>query len=76
MKISDFIKQAASLTGCITFEYNGANCGVEPYSENDFEIWYGENDVSVNSVDEVMNVKLFDGKSLAEIFNDITEIDF
>ena len=76
MKISDFIEQVSSIAGCITFNYNGENCGVEPYSKNDFEIWYGENDVSVNSVDEVMNTKLFDGKSLIEIFNDITEIDF
>ena len=76
MKISDFIEQVSSIAGCITFEYNGANCGIDPYSKNNFEIWYGENLISVNSVDEVMNTKLFDGKSLTEIFNDITEIDF
>lgn len=70
-KIKDQIKEIRSH---FLFEYNGKSCGVDPFSENDFDIWYGDNLKSVQSIDEVMNDKFFDGKSLTEIANEIVAI--
>ena len=70
-KIKNQIKEIGSH---FLFEYNGKSCGVDPFSENDFDIWYGDNLKSVQSIDEVMNDKFFDGKSLTEIANEIVAI--
>lgn len=60
----------------MTFEYNGKNCGVDPISHSHFEMWCGENSEVVHSINDVMNICLFDGKSLNTIAGDIKIIDF
>ncbi len=59
---------------CFEFEYNGFCCGVDPFSESDYDVWYGEQYAKMYSIDEVVNTKFFDGKTLEEIFPYI-EID-
>lgn len=63
------------------FDYQNKACGVDPiYSPKDgqrFEMWYGEDDIyTAHSVDDVMTVRLFGGKSLNEIAEQIDIIDF
>ena len=36
----------------------------------------GENLVKAKSIDDVMNLKIFDGKTLDEIFEEITDFDY
>lgn len=76
MTISEVKKYLSDLIGHITFEYNGYSCGVDPITLNSFDMWYGDNVITVDSIDEVINNNFFDGKSLKDIFDDITELEF
>lgn len=68
----------AELVTHICFEYNNRTCGVDPiYSKKNgqrFDMWYGEDIYTARSIDEVMTVKFFDGKSLNDIADEIKEI--
>jgi len=56
-----------------TFDYHGRHCGVDPYNEHEFAVWFGnEVDIVAHSIDEVMGLPVFDGKSLTDI---VAEID-
>ena len=59
----------------VLFVYNGKNCGVDPFSENDFDMWYGDEDYKATSIDEVMSYPLFDGKSLSDIAEHIEDVE-
>lgn len=65
-----------NLTGHVTFEYNGLLCGVDPLSNNAFNMWCGEDSMTANSIDEVMTTKFFDGKSLNDISDDMTDLEY
>lgn len=76
MTINQFIKHMENLVGCVCFEYNDCSCGVDPLSHNKFEMWYGRECFTASSVDEVMTTKLYDGKSLTAIWDDVTDFDY
>lgn len=76
MTIDETKNYLAKLTSHVTFEFNGCSCGVDPLSRNRFEMWYGQKAMTANSIDEVMNVKFFDGKSLTDIWDDIVDLDY
>lgn len=59
-----------------TFKYNGTECGVDPLSANQYDVWCGENFKTFTSVDEVMNTPFFCGKALKNITSDIDIIDY
>lgn len=63
------------LCSVVTFDYNGKSCGIDPLSNDNFDMWYGDKAKTVVSIDDVMNDKFFDGKSLTEIADKITDID-
>lgn len=75
MTISEAKEHLSSLTGHITFEYNGQPCGVDPLALDSFSLWYGSHETTCKSVHEVMNVAIFDGKTLIEIWHDIAELN-
>lgn len=56
------------------FTFQGKDCGVDPISINQYNMWYGNNHLTVSSVGEVFDAKFWDGKTLGEIFDSI-EID-
>ena len=60
----------------ILFEYNGEQCGIDPISKSHYDVWYGENDTTVKSVEEVLSTPLFGGKSLNDIVSEIKEIEY
>lgn len=76
MTITEAKDYLANLIGHITFCYNGYNCGIDPLAVDEFNMWYGDNEIIVNSVGKVISINFFDGKSLNEIWSDITELDF
>lgn len=60
----------------ITFEYDGKNCGIDPFSHSHYDMWYGDEEYIANSIDDVMQIKLFGGKSLTEIADILELIDY
>lgn len=76
MTIAEVKNYLTKLTSHIMFDYNGCSCGVDPMSRSEFVMWYGDDEKTVNSIDEVMTSKFFDGKSLTDIWDDITELDY
>ncbi len=76
MTITEVENYLSNLTSHVTFELGGVSCGIDPLSRNKFEMWYGSDDITANSIDEVMNMNFFDGKPLKEIWNDITGLEY
>ena len=75
MNLSDFKDRINSLVNFVGFDYNDIPCGIDPINAEHFDMWYGEEAVVAKSIEEVFNIRIFDGKSLTEIFNDITNVD-
>lgn len=71
-QIKDRINEICTI---FEFDYKGKNCAVDPFSKSSFVMWYGDNDYIAHSIDDVMSVKLFDGKSLTEIVDEIENVD-
>ena len=76
MSFDEFKQKVQSLFSYIGFEYNGYDCGIDPFSKNDFDMWYGDEYHKALSIDDVFSYPLFDGMSLTEIFDDIKNIDY
>ncbi len=76
MTISDIRNHLENLVGHVTFDYNGYSCGIDPLAIDKFEMWCGDNMTTLTSVEDVMDVKFFDGGSLADIWDDITDLDY
>ena len=75
MKINEIRDRIAEIVTQITFTYNGKNCGVDPMSSTEFDMWYGDDLITVGSIEEVMSSKLFDDKSLSDIVEDIEDLE-
>lgn len=76
MTIQELKDHLTNLVGHVTFIYTGFSCGIDPLAKNLFEVWCGDDAFSVCSVDEVLNDELFDGRSLTDIWGDVTDLDF
>lgn len=76
MTILEFMDYVSNLTGHVTFKYNGYSCGVDPLALDSFDMWFGDNETTVDSIEKVLNTKLFNGKSLTDIWEDVTELDY
>lgn len=76
MKSDDLKKRIDSLVSHILFDYNGVPCGIDPLSREHIDMWYGQEDHRAKSVDEAMNVPLFDGKSLTQICDSISNVEY
>ena len=62
----------------MSFVYNGKPAGVTSTVTNyvpTFQVWYGENTKTYGTIDEVMNDKFYDGKSIADL-SEIVEFIF
>lgn len=59
----------------ILFDYNGKGCGVDPFSEDNFDMWCGEDTMTAKSIDEVMQTPFFNGKALQDIVDEIQNIE-
>ncbi|MBQ7794719.1 MAG: hypothetical protein IJ366_09430 [Clostridia bacterium] len=63
-KLKKRILEFATLVG---FEYMGKNGYVDPFNENSFDLFFDGVTVNVDSIEKVMGLPFFDGKSLSEI---------
>lgn len=69
--IRDYVASCASM---LYFQYHGKEGHVDPYSSTEFLLWFDGKETTVHSVDEVMNTPFWDGKALADIAGDVTDI--
>ena len=76
MSISELRDFLDTLTSHITFEYNGLSCGIDPLSRKEYDMWYGDNTITVESLDEVFNTEFFDGKTIIDIWDDVSEVEY
>lgn len=76
MTLAEAREYIVNLTSHVLFDYKGKNCGIDPLSRNKFEMWYGQECFTASTVDEVMTVKFYDGKSLTAIWDDITDLEY
>ena len=67
-EIKDYI---SSLCSHLTFVFHGKSCGIDPISSDHFDMWYGDNAITVTSIEEVMKKPFFDGQSLQDIVDEI-----
>lgn len=72
-ELKDYLSNS---TGRVMFDYNGFSCGIDPLALDSFDMWYGDKEITVKSADEVLTTEFFDGRSLKDIWDDITEISF
>ena len=71
MKASTLKKRITELCSHVLFEYAGADCGIDPITANKFNMWFGSAVQTVDDIESVMTLPLFDGKSLTEIAKEI-----
>ncbi len=74
MSKDEIKKHIESLCSHLTFEWNGKECGVDPLSVTEFEMWCGEEMMTATDINEVMSTCFFDGFSLEEIADKIKNI--
>ncbi len=60
----------------VLFTYKGKDCGIDPFSMSDFDVWCGDDIVKAHSIEEISVVPIFEGKPLSEIITDITNIEY
>ena len=53
------------------FEYRGIPCDVDPFNPGDFHMRCGDVEMDVDSIDQVMNLPFFQGRSLRDIADEI-----
>lgn len=75
MSIKDIRKRIESLCSHVTFDFGGKACGIDPLASDQFDMWCGEDTMTAKSIEEVMTVPFFDGRSLEEIADRIENID-
>ena len=53
----------------VLFEYNGKECGVDPFNEKHFDMWCGDDFMEAHSIAEVMRALPFayEGKAWEDI---------
>lgn len=76
--IKNRIEQCITLFG---FEYNGKEGNIDPYympelKKTKYLLFFDGLETMVDSIDEVMLTPFINGKSLTEICNEITVIDW
>lgn len=74
LTIEEFKDYLAALTDEITFSYNDCPCGIVRLTRNKYGIWYDDSDITVKSVEALMNTRFFDGKSLIDIWGSISDL--
>ena len=67
----DIQKKVLKTFSAFCFTYDGKNCGIDPFSETRFCLWYGDEDLYVHSIDEVIKTPFFGGKCFNEIADEI-----
>ena len=72
IELRDRIK---SLCTHVLFDYNGKECGVDPFNAKHFDMWYGDTFMEAHSIDEVMKTPFFGGKALEDILDQLEYVE-
>lgn len=72
-EIRDRIAEICCLFG---FDYKGKRYCVEPYSSTEFELWFDDETMTVDSIDKVMSTPFVDGKSISEVVDEIDIVEW
>jgi hypothetical protein len=67
-----FIKDAYS---DVTFLYKHSYCCIVPEGKKEYSVGWSDTVKNYDNVDELMNDPMYDGKTLYEICDDITELE-
>jgi hypothetical protein len=59
----------------VLFDYNGKECGVDPFDEKRFDMWCGDKFMEAHSIDEVMKTPFFEGKALEDIIDQLKNVE-
>lgn len=71
MNKADLYNEIDSLASDIEFDYKGIHGSVCPFNRSDVVISYGDTERRHTSIDNAMNDKIYDGKCLNEIANEL-----
>ena len=71
MKAIDMKTLIAGLTQDIDFEYHGKHGAICPFSHSDISLSYDGKEITVESVELAMSTPFVDGKSLAEVCEEL-----
>lgn len=71
MTVSELEIYLKNPTGHVAFEYKGCNCDIDIISHDKFDMWYGADNVMVDTIDKVLNLRFFNGLPLKKIWNDV-----
>ena len=71
MKKEDIKNRINEFCTLFGFEYNGKNGDVDHFSENEFNLTFDGETITVHSIAEVMETPFFDGKCLNDICDEI-----
>ena len=71
MKAKDLKNLILSLTCDIQFGYRGYDGAICPFAKDNLFLGYGDSDKYYKNIDDLMNDKIFYGKSLNDISNEI-----
>lgn len=76
MTLQEMRDYIASLASMLYFKYLGKDGHIDPYTQNNILLWYDGKERTVTSVDAAMNTPFLDGKTIAEAFPNITDIEY
>ncbi len=80
MSIEDIKKTIEDGLSLFEFRYNGKDGNVDHCYEDgegdSYLLWFDGEEKTVFTIDDAINDPFFDGKSLASIANDITDISY
>ena len=71
--IRDYVASCASM---LYFQYHGKEGQVDPYSPTEFLPWSETREMRATIFNETMNQPFWDGKALADIAGDVTDISW
>ena len=75
MTVKDLRDRISSICTHVLFDYNGKECGVDPFNEKHFDMWCGDDFMEAHSIDEVMKVPFFEGKALEDIAGQLENVE-
>lgn len=59
----------------VLFDYKGIACGIDPLSKNEIDMWFGKKNYTASSVDNAMAYRLFNGKSITDIADQVQNLE-
>ena len=75
MTVKDLRDRINSIWTHVLFDYNEKECGVDPFNEKHFDMWYGDDFMEAHGIEEVMQTPFFDGKALEDIVDQLENVE-